>query len=424
MNIQEFQAKQLLGTCGINVPAGEVARTADEAREAGRRLPGSKWLVKAQICAGGRGRGRFADSTSGISMANSPDEIHACAAAMLGNTLVTAQTGAEGLPVERVYVEQAVNIERELAVSLMVDEKNRRLALLLFACGGSGIEDAAADDPDSVYAIPVSPVSGADADQLHRGVANLMLTKSLQGQLKEIIDKIIRLFCETDASLIEINPLAVSGDDLIAVDAKMTFDNNALFRQRAILEMGDAPAQAHRVASLDGFNYIPLDGDIACLAVGAGLSMATLDAIRHYGGRPANFLDLPPDSRVNRVVGALEVVLSNPNTKSLLVNVFGGGIMRCDTVSDAILLVNHSNPIRIPLAVRLSGTNSELANRRLRESAPAISLVSNLAEAAQSAVAAVERGSAVRAPVAPSWLAKWLTALRPSRPEPRRRRAI
>ena len=414
MHIQEFQAKKILATSGVRVPAGEVAASADEARRIGQRLTGERWMVKAQIHAGGRKLGAFADGQSGIRMAGTPDEIFAHATAMLGQSLVTAQTGAEGLPVERVYIEQALAIERELALSLLVDERNRCLALLLFTHGGVGIEGSSADDPTSVHRVAVDSVHGADAEQLDGAVKNFGLDASLQNQLKEICANLIRLFCEKDAGLIEINPLVVCGGNLIALDAKMTFDKNALFRQPDILAMESAISQGHRLASMDDFNYIPLDGDIACLAVGAGLSMATLDAIRHYRGRPANFLDLPPDSKVNRVVSALEMLLANPRTNSLLVNVFGGGIMRCDTVADAILLVNHSKPITTPMTVRLSGTNSELANRRLAESMPDIFLATNLAQAAEAAVTAAAGGAISRtgSPAARNWMARLFGRLR------------
>ncbi len=401
MHIQEFQAKKLLAGYGVRVPKGEAAATADEARLAGERLAGkttgktaSKWVVKAQVYAGGRGQGAFADGRSGVRMAGSVDEVHAHALAMLGQSLVTAQTDADGLPVEQVYVEQALTVERELALSLLVDERNRRLTLLLFERGGVEIEGTAADQPTSMHRLAVHPVHGADAGQLHTEVAKLGLDTPLQNQLEEICAGVIRLFCEKDASLIEINPLAVCGGELVALDAKMTFDKNALFRQPDILamEMENDSKRGHRLAVIDDFNYVPLGGDIACLTVGAGLSMATLDAIRHYHGQPANFLDLPPDAKVNRVVSALSALLDNPRVKSLLVNVFGGGIMRCDTVADAILLINHNQPITLPMTVRLSGTNSELANRRLKESIPGIFLAANLAEAAEAAVADAETG--------------------------------
>lgn len=399
----------MLKQYGINVPAGEVAHTADEARDAGARLRGSAWMVKAQISAGGRGQGAFADATSGIRSANSLDEIHAHADTMLGKSLLTAQTGAEGLAVERVYVEQAVAVERELALSLLVDERSRRLTLLLFARGGGDIENLAVNDPDSVHRVPVGLAGGVDAGRLAAAVTGLGLAKPLQKQLTDLIANIVRLFCEKDAALVEINPLAVCDGKLLALDAKMTFDKNALFRQPEIVAMENEIDNGHRLAGVDDFNHIPLDGDIACLTVGAGLSMATLDAIRHYGGRPANFLDLPPDSKVNRVVGALEALLANPRAGSLLVNVFGGGIMRCDTVADALLLVKHGGALKIPLTVRLSGTNSELANRRLKESLPGARLAANLAQAAEFATAAA-RGEAA-AQTATAWGTKLFAAL-------------
>ncbi len=418
MHIQEFQAKKMLSEYGINVPPGEVAHTADAAREAGKRLGGTAWMVKAQISAGGRGRGAFAgkqhadgqqtggqqaEAQGGIRRANSLDEIHTHASAMLGKSLITAQTTAAGLPVTRVYIERAVAVERELALSMVVDERRKCLAVLLFGQGGGNIEGSAAAHPESVHRITVQLKNGVgemNRAQLNSALAALALDESLSRQLSEIISKIVRLFCEKDASLVEINPLAVSNDalsnrSLFALDAKMSFDNNALHRQPAISAMESELTRDHRLASIDGFNYIPLDGDIACFAVGAGLSMATLDAIRHYHGTPANFLDLPPDSKVNRVVSALQILLAQPGIKSLMVNVFGGGIMRCDTISDAILLVNHSTPISVPVTARLAGTNAALANRRLFESVPGVFLSTNLGEAARVAVEMAKSGGAV-----------------------------
>ena len=333
---------------------------------------------------------------AGVRVAESADAVRAQAAAMLGKSLVTAQTGKDGLPVERVYVEQAMQVERELAVSLLLDERRRQLMLLLFARGGVGIEEHAhfahnKDARENARRVGIS-ADGADADALERAIAGLSLPAHMQAELGGIITNLIRLFRDKDARLVEINPLAICGGHLLALDAKISIDDNALFRQPEIRAF--EPARGRRLAGLDEFNYIPMDGDIATFAVGAGLAMATLDAVRHYGGAPANFLDLPPDSKVNKVVGALEALLAGGCAKCLLVNVFGGGIMRCDTIADAILLLRHAAP-RLPMSVRLAGTNAELANRRLRESAPDIVLAGDLAEAARAAVD-MSRGRGLR----------------------------
>ncbi|MGR3984824.1 MAG: acetate--CoA ligase family protein [Gammaproteobacteria bacterium] len=377
MNILEFQAKELLRAYDVRVPDGEAAASAEQAHAAAQRLGGARWMVKAQIAAGGRGRGRFAGGgRGGVRIADSLEAVRKHAAAMLGKSLVTRQTGNDGLPVEHVYVEQAAAVERELAVSLLVNERRRQLELLLFARGGVGIEE---HENSNVQRAGIT-AAGADADALASAIASLSLPAQMQKELGGIIAGLIRLFRDKDARLIEINPLAICDGRLLALDAKISIDDNALFRQPKIREF----EPLGRRAGLDEFNYIRLHGDIATLAVGAGLAMATLDALRHYGGAPANFLALPPDSKVNKVVGALEALLAATSAKCLLVNVFGGGIMRCDSMSDAILLLRHAAP-RLPMVVRLAGTNAELANRRLRESAPDIVLAGDLAEAARAA---------------------------------------
>ncbi len=436
MNIEEFQAKEMLRDYGIAVPAGAVAASAEQARDLGAELAGERWMVKAQIPAGGRGAGEFAGAgpgeadggggksrsgrfvgdgakhhRGGIRSAASVDEIHAHAAAMLGGALITAQTDAAGQVVKRVYVEQAVRIERELAIALRIDEGRRRLVVMLFEHGGMGIEDAAAT-PQTVHTVSIDADGAADQAQLGISLTALDLTAALQDQLRDIIAHLIRLFRERDASSIEINPLAVVDGAVLALDAKMTFDNHALFRQPALRTMQEALDADSQLAALEGFNYIPLGGDIACLAVGAGLAMATLDAVHHGGGRAANFLNVPPDAKVNRILSALQALLARRGARSLLINVFGGGIMRCDAIADAILLARRRQPLKIPATVRLAGTNAALANRRLKESAPEIFLAANLADAAAHAVAASKGGSAARAPAsAGSRATKWLGML-------------
>jgi len=388
MNIHEFQAKRLLKSYGINVPAGEAASTSEQAEEIGARLGGEKWMVKAQIHAGGRGEGKFQAGGSGIRVADSLTAIRHHAKDMLGQNLVTRQTAPAGMTVRQVYVERALNVERELALSLFVDDKSGGLVLLLSKIGGVQIESVVSRIPESVYFIPVSIREGVDTLGLERALEQFDLFESSKSQLRDIVSKIFRLFCGKDAGLVEVNPIAIVEDTLYALDAKISVDNNALFRQQDIrlIESGDERHDSSRSASLDGFNYIPLEGNIGCMSVGAGFAMAVLDAGDYCAGQPANFLDLPPDSKINRVRSALELLLAKPGIESVVINVFGGGIMRCDTVADAILVVNRNTPIRVPLIVRLAGTNAELANRRLRESLPDVILASNLAEAAGLAV--------------------------------------
>jgi succinyl-CoA synthetase beta subunit len=392
MNIHEFQAKRLLKQAGIRVPRGELARTPDEAREIADRLQGDAWMVKAQVRAGGRGLGKMPDGKGGIRRAGSLDEVAEHATQMLGNALVTAQTGSAGLEVKSVYIEQVNEAEREFGLSLVVDERKKGIVLLVTEAGGTEIESMA-EKPGSVHVLDVDQASGVAEDRLSQVLIKTGLDDNAASNLKQVIKRLVRFFCSKDASLLEINPIALDDGEWIALDAKMAFDRNALYRQDDIfaIEREDDVSDAQKLASTDGFNYIVMDGNISSIAVGAGLSMATLDAIKYCGGEPANFLDLPPDSRVNRLISALELVLSNPRTTSLIINVFGGGIMRCDTVSDAITLVHRSQGIEIPLTVRLAGTNSELANRRLRETMPHVHLASNMAEAAQYAVDAANQ---------------------------------
>lgn len=395
MKIHEFQAKRLLKAAGVRVPKGELASTPNKAREIGDRLRtqtgNDTWMVKAQIRAGGRGLGILADGKSGIRKATGLDELKDCADAMIGGSLVTDQTGAEGLPVKAVYVEQAMQIEREIGLSVLVDQQNRQVVALISEHGGVELEVAAHKYPDSIHKIIVGADKLVDKNQLARIYENLGLEEPQRLDLFKTVSDVVELFFSRDASLIEINPLGLCAGKWIALDAKMMFDSNALFRQQdiAAIEKRDGQEE-HKQASFDGFNYLTMGGDIGCLVVGAGLSMATIDSISHIGGNPGNFLDLPPDSRVNRVVSALDLLLENPQLKCILVNVFGGGIMRCDTVSDAIMLVQNSRGIDLPLVVRLAGTNAELANRRLRESMPEVHLAKNLAEAAQQSVALAE----------------------------------
>ena len=389
MNIYEFQAKRLLGEAGVRVPRGEVAKSPEQARENAEGLGCESWMVKAQIRAGGRGLGTLPDGMGGIRKATSLDEVETHAEAMLGRSLVTSQTETEGRSVKSVYVEEYVEVEREYGASVAVDERNDTIALLVTEHGGTQIETAVAA-PGAMHRIDVDIDDGVADEAVDAELEKFDLSDSAKKHLRRTLMKLVGFFREKDAALVEVNPIGLLGDDWIAMDAKVAFDRNALYRHEDLLaiEQEGFAINEQRQASMDGFNYLAMDGNISSIAVGAGMSMATLDAIKFGGGKPANFLDLPPDSRVNRVVSALELVLSNPQTKCLVVNVFGGGIMRCDTVSDAITLVHQSQGIRIPMAVRLAGTNAELANRRLKETMPQVFLAPNLEAAATFAVQA------------------------------------
>ena len=389
MDLHEYQAKRLLEDNSIRVPEGDVADSPERAEQVANQIPSESWMVKAQILSGGRGQGHFKgdEMKSGVRPAATPEHVSTHARSMLGRSLITAQTGQDGLPVREVYIEQAMAPSQELSLSLVLDEANKTLMLLLSAHGGVAMEEMAKKQPLSVTKLPVSILHGVDQQLLADTIDGYQLGEKASTSFKTLIGQAIDLVKNNDLTLLEINPVGIVNDECIALDAKITVDDNSLFRQaeiRAIDEQSDRVSSRRR-ASKDGFNFIQMNGDIACMTVGAGLSMATLDSLVQFSGNPANFLDLPPDSKVNRVTSALELLLSNPQIKCLLINVFGGGIMRCDTVSDAIQVVNRLNPIKVPMVVRLAGTNAKLANRRLKESVPGIVLASNLSEAAKLA---------------------------------------
>ena len=407
MNLYEYQGKRLLEEAGIPIPPGEIASTPEQAEEIATRLGGERWMIKAQVLSSGRARGTFVDAnrfpggraTGGIHSVNDHLDVRPYADAMLGNTLRAPQTGEQGAIVERVYVERTLDFERELSMAMLVDAKLRKVALLYSNHGGSDIESVAAQEPQSIYRLVIEDSAGATPQQLETLTGNLDLSGELATRGRQIVHKMYSLFTGRDASLIEINPLAVSGDSLIALDAKIALDDNALFRQRQnrYLAQDSWQPDGRLQASRHGFNYFTMSGNIGCLAVGAGLSMATIDAIKYLHGEPANFLDLPPDSKIARSRSAIEQVLSAPFVNCLLINVFGGGIMRCDTIADALLLINRSAPIGVPVVVRFSGTNADLAKRRLKESMPQIFITDNMAEAARKVVEiAAAKGSTNR----------------------------
>ena len=406
MNLYEYQSKRLLEGAGILIPPGEIATTPEQAEEVATRLGGERWMIKAQVLSSGRARGSFVNAdrfpglnpTGGVYQVNNHLDVHPYANAMLGNTLKAAQTGPAGAVVERVYLEKALEFERELSMAMLVDAKLGKVVLLYSNHGGSDIESVAAQEPESIYKLVIEEDTGATPAQLETLTGNLNLTGKLADQAKRIVHEIHGLFIGRDASLIEINPLAVAGGALIALDSKIALDDNAMFRQRQnrYLAQDTWRPDDRLQASKHGFNYFRMDGNIGCLAVGAGLSMATIDAIKYLDGESANFLDLPPDSKIARSRSAIEQVLNTPSVACLLINVFGGGIMRCDTIADALLLINQSAPIRIPVVVRFSGTNADLAKRRLRESMPQLFIAESMAQAAQKAVEIAATAGSIR----------------------------
>lgn len=394
MNIHEYQAKQLLNEHGIATPRGGVAETPQQAAAIAQELGGGVWMVKAQIHASGRGLGHFREGPEdegGVRTADSPEAVAGIAGKMLGKFLITTQTGGEGQQVKRVYIEQKCTVQRELYLAMFIDRRISRVCLVASRQGGVNIETAVTGAPESLLRVVFDLDVGFEQAPVAKAVAELGLQGRAAESTVEVIAAMYKLFTTRDAALIEINPLAVTAaGDVLALDAKMTFDDNALFRHQDIgvlhdeheLGMGELEARQH------GFNYIKLDGNIGCMTCGAGLAMALIDAIVYCGGAPANFLDIPPVGQVNRAKDALKLVLSDPGVESVLINVFGGGIMRCDTIADGILLVNREKPIKVPLVVRLAGTNAEFAIQRLRDNGPEIIFADNLADAAQKAVTA------------------------------------
>ncbi|TDJ48067.1 MAG: ADP-forming succinate--CoA ligase subunit beta [Gammaproteobacteria bacterium] len=385
MNLHEYQAKQLFARYGVPVPQGEVASTPAQAAAAADRLGGGLWVVKAQVHAGGRGK------AGGIKLARTRDEVRDAAAAMLGSRLTTKQTGAEGLPINQVFVEAGSQIDRELYLSLLVDRGSERIAIMASQDGGMDIEEVAEKTPERILTVSINPAAGLQPYQARQLGYALGLEA---GQLKQFIalaQKLYRLFDECDASLLEINPLIVNTDgNLLALDAKINIEDNALFRQPDLQAQRD-PSQEdamERSAAEHDLNYVSLDGNIACMVNGAGLAMATMDLIKLHGGEPANFLDVGGGATPERVAAAFKLILSNPAVKAILVNIFGG-IVRCDDIAQGIIQAIREIGVSAPVVVRLEGTNVEQGKALLAESGLDIMAADDLTDGAQKVVAAV-----------------------------------
>ena len=390
MNLHEYQAKELFTRYGVAVPAGHVAATAEEAGRAAERLGGALWVVKAQVHAGGRGK------AGGVKVCRSVAEVKNAAHALLGRRLVTKQTGAEGLPIHQVYVETGSKIARELYVSLLLNRDRGRLAFIASAAGGMDIEEVAAKTPAQILRIEVHPAVGLSGYQCRQLAFGLGLEGAQVGAFENIVRGIYRLYIEHDASLVEVNPLIVTADGaVLALDAKINIDDNALFRQQALAALRDASQEdaMERKAAEHDLNYVSLDGDIACMVNGAGLAMATMDLIKLHGGAPANFLDVGGGATPERVTAAFTLILSNPKVRAILVNIFGG-IVRCDIIAEGIVAAVRSVGVSVPVIVRLEGTNADVARRQLAASGLAITTASDLTDAATKAVrlAAGRRG--------------------------------
>ena len=395
MNIHEYQAKSLLKKFGVAVPNGGVAYTPDEAIQAAKELPGPVWVVKSQIHAGGRGAGRFKDGDpdkGGVRLAKSIDEVSAHATAMLGRTLVTKQTGEAGKEVKRIYIEDGCDIAREVYLSILMDRVTSRITVMASTEGGMDIEEVAEKTPEKIIKVAIDPVFGMEGFYARQIAFGLGLEGKQVSSAVKLLTAMYKAFTELDASLVEVNPLVVTGSgDVIALDAKMNFDDNALYRQPEIAEMRDEDEEdpTELEASKHELNYIKLDGSIGCMVNGAGLAMATMDIIKLYGAEPANFLDVGGGATKDRVTTAFKIILSDPNVEGILVNIFGG-IMRCDVIAEGVVAAAREVSLQVPLVVRLEGTNVDLGKKILSESGLAIIAADNPADAAEKIVTAVK----------------------------------
>ncbi|HEX7655940.1 MAG TPA: ADP-forming succinate--CoA ligase subunit beta [Sphingomonas sp.] len=395
MNIHEYQAKELLARFGVPVPAGFAAMSVEEAVAASKKLPGPLYVVKAQIHAGGRGKGKFKelgpDAKGGVRLAKTEDEVRAAAEDMLGNTLVTVQTGEHGKQVNRLYVTDGVDIAKEFYLAVLVDRATGRVAMVASTEGGMDIETVAHDAPEKIHTLDIDPATGFMPHHGRAVAAALGLKGDLAKQAASVASKLYAAFLGTDASQIEINPLAVTADDkLMVLDAKVGFDSNAMFRHKDLMELRDETEEdpAELEASKYDLAYIKLDGNIGCMVNGAGLAMATMDIIKLNGEFPANFLDVGGGANKEKVTAAFKIILGDPNVKGILVNIFGG-IMRCDIIAEGIVAAAKEVNLSVPLVVRLEGTNVEKGKEILANSGLAIVPANDLGDAAKKIVAEV-----------------------------------
>jgi succinyl-CoA synthetase beta subunit len=386
MNLHEYQSKQLFASYGIPVPSGHVASTPAQAAEAARKLGGSKWVVKAQVHAGGRGK------AGGVKLVDSPEAAAQAAEAMFGKRLVTHQTGAEGLPISQVFVEQGSKIAKELYLSLVLNRDKGHIAFIASAAGGMDIEEVAEHTPEKIIRVDVHPAAGLQPSQCRVLAFGLGLTGKQVDQFASIAQALYKLYLEKDAALVEVNPLIVTDEGkLVALDAKINIEDNSLFRQKDLAAWRDASQEdaMERAAAEHELNYVSLDGNIACMVNGAGLAMATMDLIQLHGGAPANFLDVGGGATRERVTEAFKLILSNHNVKAILVNIFGG-IVRCDMIAEGIIHAVKDVGVQVPVVVRIEGTNAPQGRKLLAESGLAITAASDLTDAAKKVVAAAK----------------------------------
>ncbi|VAX01648.1 Succinyl-CoA ligase [ADP-forming] beta chain [hydrothermal vent metagenome] len=388
MNLHEFQAKHLFAEYGLQVPAGQMVASLGEARVAARALGGERWVVKAQVHAGGRGKG------GGVRLVTGEGELESAVKAMLGMNLVTHQTGPKGLPVDKLLVEATCDIVRELYLGALIDRARNRVVFMASSEGGMDIEAVAAETPEKILTVAVDPVAGLQGYQCRQLAFGLGLEGAQVRELTRTMLGLYRLFTEKDLSLVEINPLVLTADDhLLALDAKVNVDDNALFRQKVLEELRD-PTQEdpteHKAQQFD-LNYVTLDGNIGCMVNGAGLAMATMDIIKLHGGEPANFLDVGGGTTAERVAEALKLIVADYKVEAILVNIFGG-IVRCDLIADGIVAAIKEVGLEIPVVVRLEGTNAEQGREILAHSGLAVIPADDLADAAAKVVAAGGQG--------------------------------
>jgi succinyl-CoA synthetase beta subunit len=383
MKIHEYQAKAILARYGVTTPRGEVAYTKEEAREAAQRLKSNVVVVKAQIHAGGRGKG------GGVKLARSGDEAEDIAGHILGMTLITPQTGPAGRVVKRVLIEEGLDIKRELYLGLLVDRASGLPVFMASAAGGMEIEEVAKENPEAILREPIQPVVGLQPYQARKIAFGLGLPGEVATHATPFFQALYRAFIDTDASLLEINPCVLTGDGkLVALDAKMTFDDNALFRHPSLRELRDIDEEdpLEVEASKYGLNYIKLDGSVACMVNGAGLAMATMDIIKYAGGSPANFLDVGGGASSEQVKNAFRILMSDPSVRAVFINIFGG-ILRCDVLATGVVAAAKDLHLKVPVVVRMEGTNVELGQKILRESGLNFTIANGMKDGAQKVVA-------------------------------------
>ena len=385
MNIHEFQAKKILAGYGVNIPRGKEAYSVAEAVSVAKDIGGEKWVVKAQIHAGGRGK------AGGVKIADSLKEVEEISNSLLGMQLVTHQTGPEGKKVNKIFIEEGVNIVSEFYLGVVLDRSNEKYVMMASTEGGTEIEVVAEKNPEKIFKVEIDPLLGIQSYQARQLVFKLGLEKSLSNKAVKFILALSKAVEQTDASLVEINPLVVTKDDVLALDAKMNFDDNALYRQKDIEMLRDEDEEDPREleATKYDLNYISLDGNIGCMVNGAGLAMATMDIIKLEGGSPANFLDVGGGASKERVEQAFRIIFSDKKVKAVLINIFGG-IMRCDVIAEGVVAAAKNIDIKVPLIVRLAGTNEEKGKEILNNSGLDIISANNLGDAAKKAVQSVK----------------------------------